>query len=191
MWTLPNLLTVARVIAAPCVALAFVVFDRPLADWAAVMLFVIAAVTDWIDGWYARLYGAESAFGRMLDPIADKAMVVIALALLMALHGLGWSLVVPVTVILLRETLVAGLREFLAGAPVLSVTRLAKWKTTVQLVAVAALLAVEPAGFFGVGAMMKSLGLALLWIAATLTAVTGWDYFTKGLAHLRARQGEA
>jgi len=181
----------ARVIAAPCVALAFVVFDRPLADWAAVVLFVIAAVTDWVDGWYARLYGAESAFGRMLDPIADKAMVVIALALLMALHGLGWSLVVPVTVILLRETLVAGLREFLAGAPVLSVTRLAKWKTTVQLVAVAALLAVGPAGFFGVGEIMKNLGLALLWIAAILTAVTGWDYFTKGLAHLRTRQGEA
>ncbi|TVQ56564.1 MAG: CDP-diacylglycerol--glycerol-3-phosphate 3-phosphatidyltransferase [Rhodobacteraceae bacterium] len=193
MWTLPNVLTASRVVAAPCVALAFSAFDRPTADWVALLLFVGAAVTDWIDGWIARRHGSESAFGRMLDPIADKAMAAIALAVLMALYGLGPMLTIPVATILLRETLVAGLREFLGGAS-LKVTRLAKWKTTAQLSAIAVLLAAAPATAalgVGAGAAVYALGLALLWLAAALTAVTGWDYFSKGMALLRAREGRA
>src|SRR5690606_17421410 len=84
-WTIPNLLTVLRLLAAPGVALAFVVFPRPLADWIAMSLFVMAALTDYVDGRLARAWQQESAFGRMLDPIADKAMVIIALAVIIGL----------------------------------------------------------------------------------------------------------
>jgi CDP-diacylglycerol--glycerol-3-phosphate 3-phosphatidyltransferase len=185
MWTVPNALTVGRVAAAPFVAFAMA------AGWhlAAFLLFTGAAATDWLDGRLARRWGQESAFGRMLDPIADKAMATIALAALLGAHGLSPVLVAPVAVIMLRETLVAGLREFLKGAEALSVTPLAKWKTTAQLTAIAALLAVEPARALAgpdAGAGVMAGGLALLWVAAALTAATGWDYFRKGLALLPA-----
>lgn len=185
LWTIPNILTVARVAAAPTIALAFALLPSPLADWVALVLFVAAALTDFLDGWLARKLNQISAFGRMLDPIADKAMVVIALAVLAALQGPDPLLLLPVAVILLRETLVSGLREFLKGAAVLSVTPLAKWKTTAQLVAIAMLLAPVPLTSFGIPAnLTASLGLLLLWVAAVLTAVTGWDYARKAMPHL-------
>ncbi len=187
MWTVPNLLTLGRVAAAPLVAVALALGW----GWAALLLFAGAAATDWLDGRLARAWGQESAFGRMLDPIADKAMATIALAALLGVHGMPPALVLPVAAILLRETLVAGLREFLQGAAVLSVTRLAKWKTAAQLTAIAVLLAVEP--LRGAGAALGEAawagGLALLWVAAALTAVTGWDYFAKGAALIAARDG--
>jgi CDP-diacylglycerol--glycerol-3-phosphate 3-phosphatidyltransferase len=185
LWTLPNILTVARVLAAPAVALAFALLPRPLADWVALVLFVTAALTDFLDGWLARTLNQISPFGRMLDPIADKAMVVIALAALAALNGPSAALMIPVALILLRETLVSGLREFLKGAAVLSVTPLAKWKTTAQLVAVALMLAPGPvASLGGPGGAVAVAGLALLWVAAALTVVTGWDYARKAMPHL-------
>lgn len=174
VWTLPNTLTVLRLVAAPCVALAFVVFPRPVADWVAVMLFVGASATDWIDGYLARAWNQQSRFGTMLDPIADKAMVLIALALVLGLSGLDPWILVPGTVILFREVFVSGLREFLgAQAGQLKVTRLAKWKTTVQMVAISLLL---------LG--LDLIGTVLLWVAAALTAITGWDYFRKSLPYL-------
>lgn len=185
LWTIPNILTVARVAAAPGVALAFALLPRPTADWVALVLFVAAALTDFLDGWLARKLNQISAFGRMLDPIADKAMVVIALAVLAGLHGPDPLLLLPVAAILLRETLVSGLREFLKGATVLSVTTLAKWKTTTQLVAIAVLLAPVPLESVGMPpTLTTALGLALLWVAAVLTVVTGWDYARKALPHL-------
>jgi CDP-diacylglycerol--glycerol-3-phosphate 3-phosphatidyltransferase len=185
LWTIPNILTVARVAAAPGVALAFALLPRPLADWVALVLFVTAALTDFLDGWLARKLNQISAFGRMLDPIADKAMVVIALAVLTALHGPEPLLLLPVAAILLRETLVSGLREFLKGAAVLSVTRLAKWKTTAQLSAIALMLASVPLTSIGIPAPLTgALGLALLWVAAVLTVVTGWDYARKAMPYL-------
>ncbi len=189
MWTIPNLLTLGRLIAAPCVLLAFALMPRPVADWAALTLFVAAALTDWLDGHLARAWAQESGFGRMLDPIADKAMTLIALAALLGLHGPALWLAAPVAVIVLRETAVAGLREYLKGAEIVSVTRLAKWKTTAQLTAIAVLLAAAPVeDAFGAAGVVTSLGAALLWLAALLTAVTGWDYFSRGLAHIFAEQ---
>ncbi|MBD3624120.1 MAG: CDP-diacylglycerol--glycerol-3-phosphate 3-phosphatidyltransferase, partial [Rhodobacteraceae bacterium] len=139
--TLPNVLTVVRLLAAPAFALVFVVLPRPVADWLALVLFVGAAATDYLDGWLARKWGQVSAFGRMLDPIADKAMVVIALAVLMGLSGLNPWVLIPAAMILFREVFVSGLREFLgADAGKLAVTKLAKWKTTVQMVAIPLLL---------------------------------------------------
>ncbi len=177
---IPNILTLFRVVAAPCVALVFLVAERPLADMAAFLLFTVAAISDFFDGWLARKWGQVSAFGRMLDPIADKAMVAITGAILLALHGLAPLVVIPVTIILLRETLVSGLREYLKGARVLDVTVMAKWKTTAQMMAFGGLLM---AGAFDAG-WIEPVSLILLWVAAALTAITGYDYFAKGLAHI-------
>lgn len=141
-WNLPNILTVFRMLAAPGVALAFLIFARPLADWIAVIFFALASITDWLDGKLARAWGQESRFGAMLDPIADKAMVVIALCTLVSLHGLAFAVAFPTVFILMREVFVSGLREFLGTtAGLLKVTKLAKWKTTAQMFAIAILLA--------------------------------------------------
>ena len=140
--TLPNALTVFRLWAAPGVVLAFLVLPRPYADWTALTLFIAASVTDYLDGYLARKWGQVTKLGTMLDPIADKAMVVLALAVVLALNGAMPVLLVPVAIILFREVFVSGLREFLGDtAGTLAVTRLAKWKTTVQMLAIALLFA--------------------------------------------------
>ena len=137
-WNLPNALTVLRLLAAPGVAVMFLYFHRPWADWFALSLFVLAAVTDWFDGYLARLWKQESKFGAMMDPIADKAMVVIAIMVITGYNGMNPWLILPATVILFREVFVSGLREYLgASAGTLKVTKLAKWKTTAQMVAIA------------------------------------------------------
>lgn len=140
-WNIPNILTILRLLAAPGVAVMFLYFHRPWADWLALTLFVGAAVTDWFDGYLARLWKQESRFGAMLDPIADKAMVVIAIMVITGYSGMNPWLILPATVILFREVFVSGLREYLGPdqAALLKVTRLAKWKTTAQMVAIAIL----------------------------------------------------
>ena len=141
-WTLPNILTAGRLLAAPGVAVMFLYFTRPYADWFALILFVTAAATDWIDGYLAREWKQETKMGAMLDPIADKAMVVIALMVIVGYSSMSPWLVLPATVILFREVFVSGLREFLGDvAGTLKVTKLAKWKTTAQMVAIAVLFA--------------------------------------------------
>lgn len=202
-WTLPNILTVFRLAAAPGVALVFVMFQRPLADWLAISLFILAALTDYADGRLARAWHQESNFGRMLDPIADKAMVVIALSVIVGLSGINPLILTPVAFILLREVFVSGLREFLgAKASRLKVTYLAKWKTTAQMVAIPVLLL---AGVFEydrrhgqfwhslqfhdwVEWVLANAGLVLIWIAGLLTLMTGFDYLMKALPFLRDRQ---
>ncbi len=139
-WTLPNFLTVLRLAAAPLVPLMFFFLSRPFADFAALALFLIAAVTDWFDGYLARAWGQESRFGAAMDPIADKAMVIIAVVVITGYSGMNPWLILPATVILFREVFVSGLREFLGDkARLLKVTKLAKWKTTAQMVAIAVL----------------------------------------------------
>ena len=139
-WTIPNILTVIRLGAAPMVAVMFLYFTRPYADWFALILFVSAAITDWFDGYLARNWHQETKLGAMLDPIADKAMVVIALMVIIGFSSWSGWLVLPATVILFREVFVSGLREFLGDtAGTLKVTKLAKWKTTLQMVAIAVL----------------------------------------------------
>jgi len=140
IWTIPNILTTLRLIAAPGVAVMFLYFNRPWADWFALTLFIGAAVTDFFDGYLARLWKQESKLGAMLDPIADKAMVVIALLVITGYSGMNPWLILPATLILFREVFVTGLREFLgAKAKLLQVTKLAKWKTTAQMVSIAIL----------------------------------------------------
>ncbi len=194
-WTIPNILTTLRLLAAPGVAVMFLYFDRPWADWLALTLFVGAAATDYLDGYLARAWGQQTRFGTMLDPIADKAMVLIAIVVITGYSGMRPSLILPATVILFREVFVSGLREYLGSkAGVLAVTGLAKWKTTAQMVAIAVL-------FLGTGLdyvtdttgrvphwsapAATAVGIGLIWIAAVLTLVTGLDYFIKALPHLR------
>lgn len=145
-WNIPNILTLLRLLAAPGVAIMFLYFARPWADWFALVLFVVAATTDWVDGYLARAWNQQTKFGAMLDPIADKAMVVIALMVICSFSGRDtvggmdpWILL-PATLIMFRETFVSGLREFLGDtAGTLKVTPLAKWKTAAQMTAIAVL----------------------------------------------------
>lgn len=140
VWTIPNILTTLRLLAAPLLAVMFLYFTRPYADWFALILFVGAALTDWFDGYLARAWGQQTRLGAMLDPIADKAMVVIALMVIIGFSSWSPWLVLPATVILFREVFVSGLREFLGDtAGTLKVTNLAKWKTTLQMIAIATL----------------------------------------------------
>ncbi len=141
-WNIPNILTLLRLLAAPAVAIMFLYFSRPWADWFALILFVGAAITDYVDGYLARAWKQESKFGAMLDPIADKAMVIIALLVITGFSGMNPWILLPATVIIFRETFVSGLREFLGDtAGTLKVTNLAKWKTTFQMTAIAVLFA--------------------------------------------------
>ncbi|MCH2068380.1 MAG: CDP-diacylglycerol--glycerol-3-phosphate 3-phosphatidyltransferase [Shimia sp.] len=152
-WTIPNILSVMRLFAAPMVAVMFLYFERPYADWFALMLFLVAAVTDWFDGYLARLWKQETKLGAMMDPIADKAMVMIALMVIVGYSSMSPWLVLPATVILFREVFVSGLREFLGDtAGTLKVTKLAKWKTATQMVAIAFL--------FGQGVFEHYLGMS-------------------------------
>ncbi len=182
---LPNMLTLSRIAAIP-VMVALISLRIPVADFAACVVFSAAAITDYLDGHFARSRRQQSDLGRMLDPIADKLLVGAALMMLAGEGGLrGYTLYAGV-IILLREILVSGLREYLAGIRIgLPVTKLAKWKTGFQMGALGTLLAGDPSahllhlGFVPVNAI----GSAMLWVAAVLTLVTGWDYLTAGLRH--------
>ena len=217
IWNIPNTLTFLRLLAAPGVAIMFLYFHRPWADWFALTLFVGAAITDWFDGYLARLWKQESKFGAMLDPIADKAMVVIALLIITGYSGMNPWLILPATIILFREVFVSGLREFLgAKAGLLQVTKLAKWKTTAQMVAIAVLFLgtgleylngvamqgmtpdqyadavaagladpIRACGNRDCASFANTVGLGLIWLAAMLTFLTGWEYFSKAMPHLR------
>jgi cardiolipin synthase len=193
--SLPNILTYARIAAIPVVVgciYAQAIMDGPLwLRWVALAVFIAAAVTDFLDGYYARIWDQHSAFGRMLDPIADKLLVASCL-LMLAADGIihGWTLWAAI-VILCREILVSGLREYLAALRVsVPVTKLAKWKTTVQLIAIGFLLAGDAGDqlFASIvpvlGPVVTQMGLLLLWISAIVTIYTGWDYFRAGIHHL-------
>lgn len=173
MSNLPNLLSLSRIAAIPFLAL-LVLWGGSSAGWAAALLFAIAAATDFADGWLARRHQLGSDFGRLIDPIADKLLVIAALVLLVAADR---APVVAALVIVLREVLISGLREFLAGRGArLPVTRLAKWKSAAQMTAIVLLLT----GW----AEVTLTGEALLWLAAALTCVTGVDYVRRGLAEI-------
>jgi CDP-diacylglycerol---glycerol-3-phosphate 3-phosphatidyltransferase len=184
---LPNLLTYGRIVAVPIVVACMyyqAIFEAGLwLRWVALAVFIAAAVTDWLDGYFARIWGQQSTFGRMLDPIADKLLVASCLLMLAADGTIrGWSLWAAI-VILCREILVSGLREYLAELRVsVPVTQLAKWKTTLQLVAVGFLIAGDAGDL--IVPITSLVGLSLLWLSAILTLYTGWDYFRAGVRHL-------
>jgi cardiolipin synthase len=184
---LPNILTYARIAAVPVVVA--LLFWQSILDgvlwlrWVALFFFIAAGVTDILDGYFARMWGQMSSLGRMLDPIADKLLVASCLLMLAAEESIrGWSLFAAV-IILCREILVSGLREYLAELRVgVPVTRLAKWKTVAQMVAVGFLIAGEAGDQVIPG--VTEIGIGLLWASAILTLYTGWDYMRAGLRYV-------
>ena len=178
-WNLPNLLTYGRMVAVPAVAGCLFAPEDLRIRWLALAIFAVAGVTDFFDGYLARAWNQQSSLGRMLDPNADKLLVAASLLMLVADHSVtSWSIWAAI-VILCREILVSGLREFLAELRVsVPVTRVAKWKTTAQLAAIGFLIA-GPAGETVLPGTI-TIGLVLLWIAAVLTLYTGWDYMKAG-----------
>ena len=196
--TLATWITISRFISALCIALSFVIYEPPLSDILAVCFFILGASCDYFDGIIARKFNQVSALGRMLDPIADKILIVISYLFLSAYYDFGSLLLIPATIIVFREFFVGGLREFIGQKfKSLQVTRLAKWKSASQMLSVALLLSsdiltinvdglnlatisiIENYGIIG------ALGLLLTWIAALLTFVTGVDYFHKAMPHIK------
>jgi cardiolipin synthase len=198
MIALPNALTILRIVLVPVFAIAFVM-PGDIARLVAFLVFVVAGVSDWLDGFAARKLNAGSDFGRMLDPIADKVLVAVALMMLVAegtftrynptTGALSLLRLVPALIILSREILVSGLREFLAGTRVsVPVTAIAKFKTAVQMLAIGAMILTPLVSNLlpGIPAFSyAAVAYALLWIAAGLTVYTGYVYFRRGMAHLR------
>ena len=186
-FALPNLLTYGRIAAVPivvgCMYLQSILEAGLWLRWVALFVFITAGLTDVLDGYVARAWGQQSSFGRMLDPIADKLLVSSCLLMLAADGTIrGWALWAAI-VILCREILVSGLREYLAELRVkVQVTRLAKWKTFLQLLAVGFLIAGEAGDL--ILPITSLIGLMLLWLSALLTLYTGWDYFRAGVRHL-------
>ena len=182
-WSLPNLLTYARVAAVPLVAGFLFWPGERWARWTALAIFVAAAVTDFFDGYIARAWSQQSSLGRMLDPIADKLLVSAVILMLAANQTISGITLWAAIVILCREILVSGLREYLAGLRVpLPVTAVAKWKTAVQMVALGVLIAGPAAEALAPGSV--AFGVVLLWIAASLTLYTGWDYMKASYDHV-------
>ncbi|MBV1831250.1 CDP-diacylglycerol--glycerol-3-phosphate 3-phosphatidyltransferase [Komagataeibacter sp. AV436] len=183
---LPNLLTLSRIIVVPIVV-ALVVIHTAQTDCAACVLFILAGITDYFDGKLARAWNQNSDLGRMLDPIADKLLVGASLMVMAGLGRLPYGCLYPAIIILCREILVSGLREYLAATRVgLPVTKLAKWKTGFQMTAIGFLLAGDStAGLLHIGWLpVNVLGAIMMWIAAALTLITGWDYVSTGLRHV-------
>jgi cardiolipin synthase len=178
---LPNLLTISRIAVIPVLIGLFYV-EGDAARWIACVLFTAAGITDYFDGYLARSRAQVSAFGRFLDPIADKLLVSAVLLMLVAFDRIAGLVVLPALIILCREILVSGLREFLAGLNVgVPVSHLSKWKTMLQMVALGVLI-VGDAGPSAVPVQL--IGEAGLWVAALLTIVTGYDYLHAGLQHM-------
>ena len=202
VWNLPNILTYGRIVAVPVVA-GLLMWDTNTARWIALGIFIVAAITDFLDGYLARKWQQQSSLGRMLDPIADKVLVAVVLLVLSASPILYGGHLWAAIIILSREVLVSGLREYLGELQVsVPVTKIAKWKTTTQMVAISVLFLgtglayvehgrapmvgeAELPGGMTWSAVATFLGLILIWIAAGLTAWTGWDYFRKAMPFLR------
>jgi len=203
MFALPNALTILRILLVPVFAVAFVL-PGDVARGVAVLVFALAGISDWLDGFAARKLKAGSDFGRMLDPIADKVLVAVALMMLVAegtftqynttTGALSLLRLVPALIILSREILVSGLREFLAGTRVsVPVTTIAKFKTAVQMLAIGAMLLTPLADkyFPGLaGESYSAVAYILLWVAAALTVYTGVVYFRSGMRHIRPGPSE-
>lgn len=181
MYNLPNLLTISRIMVIPVIFLSLYTSSALFSIFVAI-LFVAASITDYFDGYLARQRGETSAFGRLLDPIADKLLVASALVVILAKPDMVWTRLsfIPVFVILCREILVSGLREFLREVNVgLPVTRLAKWKTGFQMTALSMML-------FNNWWIWNHIGEFLLWIAAVLTFITGYQYFQKSVDYVKS-----
>jgi len=182
VYNLPNLLTISRIVVIPVIFLSVYIHSVMWSYFVAI-LFVVASITDYFDGYLARSRGETSVFGRLLDPIADKLLVISACVVILARDDMVSKIsYVPVIVILCREVLVSGLREFLAEVKIgMPVTRLAKWKTGFQMTALSMILFTDLQ-------WANSTGELLLWIAGVLTSITGYEYFRKSVDYVKSME---
>lgn len=188
MWSIPNIMTMARILLLPLIV-ALIYVPEAWAAWTALVFYIIAAVTDFLDGFVARKMNMESAFGRFLDPIADKVFIASLLLLLVGVGRLEGLWILTGVIILARELLISGLREFLGPENVtFPVTWMAKWKTTVQMFALGFLIM----GDYGNVVLPYTLAIGhfLIFVAAVLTVITGWDYFKVGLKHIESMDAD-
>lgn len=185
LYSLPNLLTVSRILAIPLIVAMFWV-GGDFGRWLTLGLFVLASVTDYFDGMLARSMGKISSLGRFLDPVADKLLVASLLLMLVWAGSIRGLAILPALVILCREIMVSGLREFLAGIKIgVPVSKMAKWKTGFQMTALGFLIVGRAGPAWGHPALTTTvIGETLLWIAAVLTIITGYDYMRAGLRHM-------
>lgn len=193
MYNLPNILTISRIVVIPVIFLSIYIHAAAWSVFAAV-LFILAAVTDYFDGYLARARNQTSAFGRLLDPIADKLLVVSALLIIVANGMVDKLSYIPVVIILCREVLVSGLREFLAEVKIgMPVTRLAKWKTACQMTALSLIL-LSSVSIVRIGdsyiSIFGLIGEILLWVAGVLTFMTGYDYFKRSLEYVKSLEAD-
>ena len=182
---IPNILTIGRIILVPFFIGAFYL-PGAMGDWIPFFIFVLASFTDFLDGLLARLYKEESKLGELLDPIADKIIISSALVLLVMDNTIEGYEVIAAIIIMIREILISGLREFLAKVQItMPVTRLAKFKTFIQMFSIAILLTGESGNkILNFGDYdAQSIGIVLLWLAAFLTIYTGYDYVKKRIHH--------
>jgi cardiolipin synthase len=180
MINLPNLLTISRIGAIPILVATFYL-DGPAGNWLGLAILTLAGITDFFDGYVARAWQQQSQLGKFLDPVADKLLVGALLFMLIAFGRIPGLAILPAVVILCREILVSGLREFLADLHVsVPVSRLAQWKTTLQMIALGFLIVGSAGPDFGPFST-TDIGVAGLWLAALLTLITGYDYLRAGL----------
>lgn len=181
MRNLPNLLTIGRLLSLPLLV-AMMLLDSVWAAWAALAIYTLGCLTDWLDGYIARKFRMESAFGKFLDPVADKVFVATVLIALQANGHLPWWGCIPVILILCREFLVSGLREFFGPRNItFPVSNLAKWKTTIQMFSLGFLIMGEHGE--AVYPLNIETGYVLLLAATILTLMTGWSYLKEGAKH--------
>ena len=181
---LPNILTFSRIAAIPVLIALLLFVGDPTGSWLAFAAYTLACITDFFDGYLARVWHQQSVFGRFLDPMADKLLVASVLLVLVGIDRFSGLTMLPAAVILCREILVSGLREFLAEVQVsVPVSTLAKWKTTIQMLALGFLLVGPNGPDFG-PLTPTEIGIYGLWGAAARTLITGFDYLVHGLRHI-------
>lgn len=186
MYNLPNILTISRIVVIPVIFLSIYI-DSTIWSILAGVLFVIASITDYLDGYIARARNQNSIFGRLLDPIADKLLVISALLIIVANGMVNNISYIPIIIIMCREVLVSGMREFLAEFKVgMPVTKLAKWKTGFQMTAIAFILLQK---LYVIGGVVGIMGEWMLWLAGILTFITGYQYFEKCLDYVCSIEG--
>jgi cardiolipin synthase len=179
--TLPNLLTLSRIAVIPILVGLFFL-DGAAPRWVTLGFFTLAGITDFFDGYLARTRGQYSALGRFLDPVADKILIAVVILMLVAFDRISGLTVLPALVILVREIMISGLREFLAELHVgVPVSRLAKWKTTIQMFALGFLIVGDASPDWIPAILIGDIGV---WLAAGLTLITGYDYLQAGLHHM-------
>jgi cardiolipin synthase len=182
-FNLPNILTFSRIVSVPLVGV-LMFLPSPLGNWIPFALYTYACLTDFFDGYLARVWQQQSALGRFMDPIADKLLIAGVLLILVATDRITGLTILPAAIILFREILVSGLREFLAEVRVeVPVTILAKWKTLIQMLALGFLLVGAAGPDFG-PVSTEQIGIAGIWLAAVITVGTGYDYLKAGLRHI-------